>query len=178
MAGARSSRHDGACVKLWRPAYVGIGSNLGDSTAIVAAAIERLGRIDSTRLVARSSLYRTPAFGPVAQPEFINAAAGLLSQLEPHALLRALRMAELELGREPTRVKWGPRVIDLDLLVCGSLVVNDDELTLPHPGIAARSFVLYPLTELAPDLNVPGVGRISVLTQSLGAATIERLALA
>lgn len=161
---------------LWRPAYVGVGSNLGDSRRLVAAAIDRLAALPATRNLIRAPLYRTPPFGPVAQPDFVNSAAGFLTTLGGHALLAELRTIERELGREPVRERWGPRAIDLDLLVLGSERLEDDTLTLPHPGIAERAFVLWPLADIAPDLEVPGVGTIKALRQRVSAAGIERLA--
>ncbi len=154
----------------WQPAYVGIGSNLGDSRGHVHRALESLGALPQTRLVARSSLYASAAFGPVEQPEFLNAVAALLTQLSVDAFFDALRALESALGRTPPRQRWGPREIDLDLLVFGRTVRADERLTLPHPGIAARDFVLFPLQELAPDLEVPGVG----VVRDLAAAVEDR----
>jgi 2-amino-4-hydroxy-6-hydroxymethyldihydropteridine diphosphokinase len=155
---------------LWQPAYVGIGSNLGDSRDRVSRAFAGLGGLPQTRLVARSALYATAAFGPVAQPDFLNAAAGLLTRLPLDAFFDALRALEAALGRTPPRQRWGPREIDLDLLVFGHEVRGDERLTLPHPGIAERDFVLFPLLELAPDLEVPGVG----IVRDLAAAVTDR----
>jgi 2-amino-4-hydroxy-6-hydroxymethyldihydropteridine diphosphokinase len=131
-----------------------------------------LGRIERTRLVVASRLYRTRAFGPVPQPDFINAAAGLLTQLTPSALLAALH--ELEAARGRVRAeRWGPRILDLDLLVFAQQQIDSPDLTLPHPGIAERGFVLAPLAELAPDLIVPGVGRVAALLSALLHSGIE-----
>lgn len=149
----------------WLPAYVGVGSNLADPASQVTRALDALGRIAGTRLVARSRLYHTPPFGEVVQPAFVNAAAGLLTRLSPEELLAALRALERELGREPPRQRWGPRVIDLDLLVVGTEKRQTETLTLPHPGIAERDFVLYPLADIAPDLDVPGLGRVVALRE-------------
>jgi len=157
-------------VRPWQPAYVGIGSNLGDSRQQVERALAGLGALPETRLVARSSLYATAAFGPVEQPDFLNAVAGLLTRLSVDAFFVELRALESALGRTPPRQRWGPREIDLDLLVFGHEVRADDQLTLPHPGIAERDFVLFPLRELAPDLEVPGVG----VVRNLAAAVEDR----
>lgn len=159
----------------WRPAYVGVGSNLGDPGAQVRAAIDRLAALPTTRHLLRAPLYRTAPFGPVAQAEFTNSAAGFLTSLDAHALLEALRAIERELGREPARVRWGPRMIDLDLLVLGRERISDAQLTLPHPGIAERAFVLVPLAAIAPTLDVPGVGRVSSLLARLPAGGVEAL---
>jgi 2-amino-4-hydroxy-6-hydroxymethyldihydropteridine diphosphokinase len=144
---------------LWRPAYVGIGSNLDEPQRQVMRAIELLRSVPDTRCIAVSSLYRSAPLGPVAQPEFVNAAAGLITQLEPETLLDALQSIEKSMGRK-RRERWGPRVIDLDLLVFADERRSGDSLTLPHPGIVERNFVLYPLAEIAPDLDVPGLGRV------------------
>lgn len=159
----------------WLPAYVGVGSNLSDPAAQVRRALEALGGLRATRLVLRSPLYHTPPFGDVVQPPFVNAAAGLLTQLSPEDLLESLRQLERELGREPPRERWGPRVIDLDLLAVGSERRETDALKLPHPGIAERDFVLYPLADIAPELEVPGVGRVWRLRDQVADRGVRRL---
>lgn len=150
----------------WIPAYVGIGSNLGDSRARVEAAFDALGTIAQTRLVARSRLYRTRPFGPVQQGDFTNAAAGLLTTLPAPQLLGALREIEAAQGRVRAE-RWGPRTLDLDLLVYGDQRIAEAELVVPHPGIAERGFVLAPLNDIAPSLDVPGLGRVEVLLKRL-----------
>ncbi len=157
------------------PAYVALGSNLDDPRAQVERGFDALGTLPQTRLVLRSSLYRSRPFGPVVQPDFVNAVAGLLTRLEPAELLAALKDLEARLGREAPVVRWGPRRIDLDLLVLGGARVESPELRLPHPGIAERAFVLVPLAEIAPDLDVPGVGRVRALLARADAAGVERL---
>ena len=159
---------------VWQPAYVALGSNEGEPRQQVMRAFDELASLPDTRLVSRSRLYRTPPFGPVAQADFINAVAGLLTQLSPHALLAQLRRIESAHGRVRT-VRWGPRTLDLDLLVQGTARIADDELTLPHPGIAERAFVLYPLADLAPSLEVPGVGRVALLATRVGQEGIRAL---
>ncbi|HKZ74315.1 MAG TPA: 2-amino-4-hydroxy-6-hydroxymethyldihydropteridine diphosphokinase [Steroidobacteraceae bacterium] len=156
---------------LWRPAYVGIGSNLDDPRAQVARAIERLRALPHTRCIVTSRCYGSEPFGPVAQPRFVNAAAGLLTQLGPEALLDELRKVETAMGRQ-RRERWGPRIIDLDMLVLGSERRSGEPLTLPHPGIVERNFVLYPLAEIAPDLDVPGLGRVIELKGRVAATGI------
>jgi 2-amino-4-hydroxy-6-hydroxymethyldihydropteridine diphosphokinase len=148
---------------VWQPAYVGIGSNLADPQAQVLRAIERLGTLDGVKLVLRSRLYDSRPLGPADQPDFVNAVVGVLTDLDPQALLAKLRIVEQEFGRPRTGPKWGPRVLDLDLLVHGRTRLAGSRLTLPHPGIPQRSFVLYPLADIAPDLDVPGLGRVSDL---------------
>lgn len=150
----------------WVPAYIGVGSNLGDSQARVLAAFEALGALPRTRLIARSRLYRTRPFGPVEQGDFINAVAGLLTQLTPQELLAAIRDLEHAAGRVRAE-RWGPRTLDLDILVHGSERIDTPDLTVPHPGIPQRGFVLAPLADIAPTLDVPGMGRVEVLLRAL-----------
>ena len=158
----------------WQPAYIGVGSNLEDPRAQVLAAITRLGQLPRTHLVLASKLYRSRPFGPVAQPDFVNAVAGIITQLEPTALLKELHGIESAMGRPKRHEHWGPRIIDLDLLALGSERREEPELTLPHPGIVDRNFVLYPLSEIAPDLELVGVGRVADLA---AAVTSEGIAL-
>src|SRR5215470_11928625 len=159
----------------WQPAYIGVGSNLEDPRAQVLAAIARLGQLRRTRLVLASSLYRSRPFGPVAQPDFVNAVAGILTQLEPPALLKELKAIESSMGRPARHERWGPRIIDLDVLGFGTERQREPELTLPHPGIVERNFVLYPLAEIAPDLQLVGVGRVADLAAAVTAEGITRL---
>ncbi|HEX9207710.1 MAG TPA: 2-amino-4-hydroxy-6-hydroxymethyldihydropteridine diphosphokinase [Steroidobacteraceae bacterium] len=159
----------------WVPAYVAIGSNLDDPPAQVQRAFVALAELPRTRLELRSSLYRSAPMGPVEQPDFVNAAAGLLTQLEAPDLLRALKELETRLGRAAPALRWGPRRIDLDLLVHGTTRIESDSITVPHPGIAERAFVLVPLAQIAPSLEVPGVGRVDGLAQRLGAAGLQRI---
>ena len=153
----------------WIPAYVGLGSNLQDPPRQVRAALAALAQLPGTKLVCQSRLYGSRPFGPVAQADFCNAVAGLLTQLEAPALLAALRALEAAHGREPACERWGPRVIDLDLLVYGNECCASGSLTLPHPGIAERSFVLRPWCDFAPDLMVPGLGSVAELAARLPA---------
>ena len=150
-------------MECWQPAYVGAGSNLDDPRAQVLTSLARLAQLPRTRLVLRSRLYASRPFGPVAQPDFVNAVAGLLTRLSAAALLEELRAIETAMGRPAERIRWGPRVIDLDLLSYARERRTDPELMLPHPGIVERNFVLYPLGEIAPDLELPGLGRVAEL---------------
>jgi len=159
----------------WLPAYVGVGSNLAGPEVQVRRALDALARLPGTRLVVSSPLYRTQPLGAVVQPAFVNAVAGLLTQSNPDELLRQLRALERELGREPPRERWGPRLIDLDLLVVARETRATAALTLPHPGIAERDFVLYPLADIAPDLEVPGAGRVADLKARVANRGIARL---
>jgi len=147
----------------WQPAYIGVGSNLEDPRKQVLTACARLAEVPRTRVMLTSRLYVSRPLGPVPQPDFVNAVAGVLTQLAPVALLAQLRALESAMGRSAERVRWGPRIIDLDLLALGSERRSDPNLTLPHPGIVERNFVLYPLAEIAPDLELPGMGRVTDL---------------
>ncbi len=137
-------------------AYLGLGSNIGDKAAMIDEALRRLDATPGIRVAARSRPYRTPPWGETDQPWFVNAAAVVETALGPHALLEAALAVELGLGRVRTR-RWGPRTIDIDLLACEGVRVRDETLTLPHPYLLERAFVLAPLAEIAPDLVVDGV---------------------
>ena len=158
------------------PAYVALGSNLDDPRHQVERALEDLCTLPATHCVLRSSLYRSSPFGPVEQPYFVNAVAGLLTGLEPAEMLDALKGLESRLGRARPVVRWGPRRIDLDLLVHGETRIDTEALRLPHPGIAERAFVLVPLAEIAPELDVPGAGRVRTLLARVNRQGVERLA--
>jgi 2-amino-4-hydroxy-6-hydroxymethyldihydropteridine diphosphokinase len=160
---------------VWQPAYIGIGSNLHDPQAQVLRACEGLKTLAATRLLRVSPLYRSKPFGPVAQADFVNAVAAILTQLDARDLLQRLLALEGSLGRPAARERWGPRIIDLDLLVYGRERRQEAGLTLPHPGIVERNFVLYPLADLAPDLDVPGLGRVAELKGRLAPLGLERL---
>lgn len=149
------------------PAYVGLGSNLRDPASQVRAAFDALGALPQTTLVCRSSLYGSKPMGEIAQPDFSNAVAGLLTGLSAVDLLAAMRGVEQRFGREPNRTRWGPRVLDLDLLSYGEQRSADPAMLLPHPGIAERAFVLFPWREFAPDVLVPGLGRVAELAARL-----------
>jgi 2-amino-4-hydroxy-6-hydroxymethyldihydropteridine diphosphokinase len=160
----------------WSPAYVGIGSNLEDPASQVRMAFDGLAQMPDSRLVAVSDLYRNPPMGPQDQPDYVNAAVGLLTRLSPAELLGELQALEKRQGR--TRIKddhWGPRVIDLDLLVFGHRTINNPGLNLPHPGISERNFVLFPLCDIAPRLAVPGQGIVYQLAQQLGDEDLQAI---
>ncbi len=160
---------------VWQPAYIGLGSNLEEPRVQIRRACAGLQAVAATRLVRVSPLYRSTPFGPVPQPDFVNAVAALLTQLDVRSLFGELQALERALGRPVERVRWGPRIIDLDLLVYGRERREEPDLTLPHPGIVERNFVLYPLADLAPDLDVPGLGRVAELRGHLTCAGLERL---
>ncbi len=138
-------------------AYVGLGANLGDREAAIRAAA---GRIGARRL---SSIRETEPWGYEAQPRFLNAVAEVETELEPRPFLDRLLAVERELGRVRAGPRYGPRTIDLDLLLYGDRVVDEPGLRVPHPRLHERRFVLEPLAELAPGLEIPGNGTISAL---------------
>jgi 2-amino-4-hydroxy-6-hydroxymethyldihydropteridine diphosphokinase len=145
-------------------AYIGLGSNLDDPRRQVLTALGSLAAIPGCRLLARSALYATSPVGPVDQPDFVNAAAGLATRLAPHDQLAELQRIERAQGRVRDGTRWGPRTLDLDLLLYGDLSLAVPGLTLPHPELGRRAFVLVPLAEIAPtELEIPGQGRLGDL---------------
>ncbi len=159
---------------LWRPAYVAIGSNLSRPPERVLEAFERLTALRATRLVARSRMYRTHPMGPQDQPEYVNAAAGLLTELSARELLDALLEVERAMGRD-RQERWGPRIIDLDLAWMVGPVIVEAGLAVPHPGVSMRNFVLYPLADIAPTLEIPGHGLVAELKERAGGDGISIL---
>lgn len=141
-------------------AYVALGSNLGDSRRQVLDAMDALDAVSGIGVQARSRLFRTPPWGVLDQPPFINAVVLLETTLDPHALLDALLAIETSAGRIRDGERWGPRTLDLDLLHMHGVTLDEPRLTLPHPRIAERAFVLLPLADVAPDLVLPGVGTV------------------
>lgn len=157
-------------------AYVGLGSNLGDSLALVRAGAQALDALPSTRLVALSRMYRTPAWGPVPQPDYVNAAAAIDTTLAPMELLDALLAIERDAGRDRSAVaQWGPRTLDLDLLLYGDAVIDVPGLHVPHPRLHERAFVIVPLADIAPSLRIPGHGDIAALRAAMETTDVEAL---
>lgn len=148
-------------------AYVALGSNLGDSKQHMLDAMDALAVLPGTQVVARSRIYRTPPWGKLDQPDFLNAVVVLETELEPHDLLDALLNIERIAGRERNGERWGPRTLDLDLLHIAGKTVNSERLTLPHPHLADRAFVLLPLHEVAPELDIPGQGKVVDLLRAV-----------
>ncbi len=136
-------------------AYVGIGSNIGDRENQLRLALKELAALPTMESGAVSSIYETAPVGVREQPDFLNLVVSVRTTLSPHKLLDILQGIENKMGRVRT-VRWGPRVIDLDLLLYGELVVETPELTVPHPRLQERSFVLMPLAEIAPTVVLPG----------------------
>ena len=160
----------------WFPAYIGLGSNLNQPAKQIAAAFDALENIPETRVFGRSSLYRSAPLGGVEQPDFLNAVAALLTTLGPRGLLDELRSIEQRRGRERGGQRWGPRVLDLDILAFSDRVIAEDGLTVPHAGIAERNFVLLPLREIAPEFVVPNLGRVASIDINTTEPRIERIA--
>ena len=158
----------------WVPAYIAIGGNLQGPRQQVLSAFDRIALLPRTRLEARSPLYRARPMGPQDQPEFVNAAAGVLTQLPPRALLQALLQIERAMGRD-RRERWGPRSIDLDLIWHLDGPVDEPGLQVPHPGVSDRNFVLYPLADIAPDIRIPGHGWVSELKARVGGEGLTRM---
>jgi 2-amino-4-hydroxy-6-hydroxymethyldihydropteridine diphosphokinase len=151
----------------WRPAYIGIGSNLDSPAGQVSRGISALATIPKTKLMLQSNRYASAPMGPADQPDYVNAVAALLTQLEPIDLLSELQAIEIAHGRTRDGERWGARILDLDLLAFANVVLAESELTVPHPGIVERNFVLLPWAEIAPYYRVPGVGSISELARSI-----------
>lgn len=145
-------------------AAIGLGGNVGDAAASVREALRAVDGLPSTRLLRASPLYRTPAWGNTAQPDFINAAALLQTGLDARALLDALLEVERRFGRDrDAGVQWGPRTLDLDLLLYGEATIDEPGLRVPHPHLHERAFALLPLSRIAAGMRVPGRGRVADL---------------
>jgi 2-amino-4-hydroxy-6-hydroxymethyldihydropteridine diphosphokinase len=156
-------------------AYVGLGSNLGDAAGAVRSALAALAALADTEFVRASPLYRTPPWGGIVQQDFVNAAAQLHTALAPRDLLERLLAIERAHGRHRDGSRWGPRTLDLDLLVYARLRIREPDLVLPHPHIAERAFVLAPLADIASDLEIPGAGRVRDLLAHVDASACVRL---
>ncbi len=156
-------------------AYVGLGANLGDPSAQVRAAMDAMDALADTRVVARSPLYLTPPWGVTEQPAFINAAAALETALPARELLAALQHLEAQAGRKRNGPRWGPRELDLDLLLYGHAPLDCGDLQVPHPRLAERPFVLLPLADIAADVEVPGHGRVADLLRRVDTSGCRRL---
>jgi len=160
----------------WTPAYVGLGSNLDDPIDQLRRAFDELASLPGCRLVACSRLYRSDPVGRTDQPRFVNAAAGLLTEGTARELLVGLRRIEAAHGRQRGDDRWGPRTLDLDLLAFDRARIDEADLRVPHPEIASRSFVLHPLAEIAPDLQLPGQGTVALLAAACDARGLELVA--
>jgi len=138
--------------------YAGLGSNLGNREANLVRAIARIDACEDICVKEKSGFYETKPVGGPPQPDYLNCAIVLETEIEPQALLKEFKKIEGELGRKPD-VRWGPRIIDLDILLYGERVVNDNNLKIPHERMHERIFVLEPLCEISPDIRHPVLGR-------------------
>ena len=153
-----------------------VGSNLDDPVKQVSSALAELDAVPQTRLVRKSSLYRTSPVGHAEQPDFVNAVALLETRLPARALLDLLLATERAFGRvRPDGERWGPRTLDLDLLLYGDAVIDEPGLRVPHPHLHERAFALLPLAEIAPDALIPGIGPVAEIAAGMAAGGIEAL---
>ena len=162
--------------------YIGLGANLDDPCAQIMRAIDELAALPDSRLLASSGLYRSAPLpcpeqtGEATQPDYFNAVSRLETRLRPHALLDALQAIEQAHGRRRDARRWGPRPLDLDILLYGNQQLEDERLRLPHVGMAQRHFVLYPLRELAPgSLEIPGHGSLADLLERCSQDGLEKI---
>ena len=158
--------------------YIGLGSNLDNPGQQLGRAYQALSALAEVTILADSGVFRSPAMtlpdDPEPQPDYLNAVVKLDTALAPHALLHRLQALEVEQGRVRNRA-WGPRTLDLDILMYDDLQLDDEQLTIPHPGIAERDFVLFPLNRIDPDLVIPGLGPLAELIRQRAGAAIEYL---
>jgi 2-amino-4-hydroxy-6-hydroxymethyldihydropteridine diphosphokinase len=155
-------------------AYLGLGSNLDDPVEQVNRAFEELTQVPGCALIAVSALYRSKPMGPADQPDYINAVARLETRLGALELLQAMQVIERVHGRE-RKERWGARTLDVDLLLYGDEIIDLEELTVPHPGLHLRNFVLYPLHEVAPGIVIPGCGALDELIKHCSEEGLQRL---
>lgn len=155
-------------------AYVGLGSNLNNPGKQIRSALTALDAIPGTCCVSVSSLYSSRPVGPAGQPDYLNAVAGIDTHLSAEELLAQLHLIE-ELHGRVRAERWGPRTLDLDLLLYGDQQMTDDHLTVPHPSLAQRNFVLYPLHEIAPQLHIPGAGSLEGLLEHCSSVGLQAL---
>ena len=140
--------------------YIGLGSNLATPAAQINSARQAINALEGVQEKAFSSLYRSPPMGPQDQPDYVNAVMAVVTDMRVISLLRCLQTIELEQGRVRKNERWGPRTLDLDMLLYGNQLIDIPDLIVPHYGLAERAFVLYPLQEIAPLINIPGKGDI------------------
>lgn len=159
----------------WLPAYIGMGANLGNPPTTLREAAKAVAALAQVRLVASSGLYRSAPMGPAGQPDYCNAAVAVLTTLTAPGLLRALLDIEVQFGRKRSGERWGPRVLDLDILAYADRIIDEPDLVVPHPGLGQRNFVLYPLAEIAPGLRIPGLGPLTALLARTDATGLEKM---
>jgi 2-amino-4-hydroxy-6-hydroxymethyldihydropteridine diphosphokinase len=154
---------------------VGLGSNLAGPRSQVEHGLDALARLPQTDVLRQSHLYRSAPWGVRDQPEFVNAVAGIETALSPRDLMQSLLAIERASGRERSGDRWGPRILDLDLLLYADRIIDEPGLHVPHPHLHERAFVLLPMAEIAPDLQIPGRGSISQLAARVDASACQRL---
>ncbi|WP_312633355.1 2-amino-4-hydroxy-6-hydroxymethyldihydropteridine diphosphokinase [Pseudescherichia sp.] len=150
--------------------YIALGSNLASPLSQVTAAIDALGAIPNSQIVAVSGFYRTPPLGPQDQPDYLNAAVALETSLAPEVLLDHTQRIELDQGRVRKAERWGPRTLDLDIMLFGDETIATPRLTVPHYDMKNRGFMLWPLFEIAPELHFPDGETLASVLARLGAA--------
>jgi len=155
--------------------YIGLGSNLDNPIQQVQLALHRLAELPDTQLCCHSSLYRSVPLGAMDQPDYINAVAKLETTLSALQLLSELQQLEIQQGRVRTSVRWSARTLDLDILLYNQMDLQDPRLTLPHPGLTLRNFVLYPLYECEPDLILPNGQVLQTMIQERIPQGLEKL---
>lgn len=156
-------------------AYIGLGSNLGNSIETLNSAYQAIAALKTTEALALSGFYQTKPMGPQDQPDYVNAVAKIRTELTAQALLQALQAIENQHGRIRLQ-RWGARTLDLDLLLYGQAIISTENLQVPHPGLAERNFVLYPLADIAPaDLMIPDQGSLAQLLAACPANDMQRL---
>ena len=156
-------------------AYIALGSNLDGPQRHVRSALSQLDTLPGTRMRRQSPLYRSPPVGPPGQPDYINAVVELETTLAPHALLDQLQSMEAAHGRLRTGERWGPRTLDLDLLLYDELQINDARLTVPHPQMVKRDFVLRPLLDIAPCIHIPGLGEARAILAAMKPGILQQI---
>jgi 2-amino-4-hydroxy-6-hydroxymethyldihydropteridine diphosphokinase len=152
-------------------AYIGLGSNLADPVQQLHSALRAIAAIRSTRVVRHSRFYRTVPWGKSDQPEFVNAAAEIETGLSARDLLDELLLIEQRAGRQRNAERWGPRILDLDILLYGQEIIDEPALHVPHPHMRDRAFVIVPLADIEPHLQIPGTGRIGKLLDRVDIST-------
>ena len=156
-------------------AWIGLGSNLCDPPAQIAAAVIALARLPQSGLLRQSSLYRSAPWGVADQPEFVNAVVLIDTGLSPHDLMQSLLAIERDFGRQRSATRWGPRILDLDVLLYSDRIIDEPGLRVPHPHLRERAFVLLPLAEISPRLHVPGQGPVRRLLDAVDVSGCRKI---
>lgn len=160
---------------MWQRVFIGLGGNVGDVTLTMQKAVVDIEALAKTRVLASSSLYRSPAVGGIVQADYQNAVLEIHTQLQPEALLSELLAIERKHGRDRSKEqRWGPRRIDLDILLFDTLQIDLPQLCIPHPRLSERAFVLLPLAELDKDLTIPGLGALMHLVEAVDSESVHR----